>query len=111
MLKAAETTQRPQANALRHSECSRSLEHGSIVVPGQSQTSFVDNPAYTTSTPAMAYNYIEPGQDTNIRVLGAKTGLKMFRPRLRHTCGLSGYRWGRTRAPMEGALQTACGEI
>ena len=40
----------------------------------QAQTSFVGNTAMTTYSPAMAHNYVKPGQDTYIRVFTIPPG-------------------------------------
>ena len=68
MLKAAETTKAAGATHFAIVGAADASSTGSVVVPGQSRTSFVGNSAYTTYTPATAYNFIKPGQDTYIRV-------------------------------------------
>jgi len=65
MLKAAETTKAAGATHFAIVGAADASSTGSVVVPGQSRTSFVGNSAYT---PATAYNFIKPGQDTYIRV-------------------------------------------
>ena len=45
-------------------------------MPGQAQTSFTGNMAYTTYTPSTVHQYIKPGQDTYIRVFTVAAGQK-----------------------------------
>src|SRR5262249_32097886 len=68
LLKAAETTKQAGGTHFAIISASDASRAGTIVTPGQAQTSVVGNTAFTTYSPAMAYNYVKPGQDTYIRV-------------------------------------------
>jgi len=74
MLKAAETTKQAGATHFAIISATDASSSGAVVTPGQAQTSFVGYRAVTTYTPAMAYNYIKPGQDTYIRVYTVPPG-------------------------------------
>ena len=68
LLKAAETTKAAGATHFMIVSAADASSTGAIVTPGQATTSFSGNTAYTTYSPAMAHNYIKPGEDTYIRV-------------------------------------------
>jgi hypothetical protein len=74
MLKAAETTKQAGATHFAMISASDASSSGTIVTPGQAQTSIVGNTAYTTYSPATAHQYVRPGQDTYIRVFTVPPG-------------------------------------
>src|SRR5262245_47441519 len=82
ILKAAETAKKAGATHFAIISASDASSSGAIVSPGQAQTSFVGNTAFTTYSPATVHQYIKPGQDTYIRVFtippGQKAGSSML---------------------------------
>jgi hypothetical protein len=74
MLKAAETTKQTGGTHFAIISAADASRTGTVVTPGQVQTSVVGNMAFTTYSPAMAYNYVKPGQDTYIRVFTITPG-------------------------------------
>lgn len=74
LLKAAETTKSAGATHFMIVSSGDATETASISTPGQAQTSFVGNTAYTTFSPGTTTNIIKPGQDTYIKVLTVATG-------------------------------------
>lgn len=74
MLKAAETTKQAGGTHFAIISASNASRAGTIVTPGQAQTSVIGNTAFTTYSPAMAYNYVKPGQDTYIRIFTISPG-------------------------------------
>lgn len=74
VLKAAETTKRNGGTHFAIISASNASSTGHITTPGQAQTSFVGNTAYTTYTPGTVHQYVKPGQDVYIRVLTIPPG-------------------------------------
>src|SRR6516225_5090710 len=59
MLKAAETTKQAGGTHFAIISAADASRTGTVVTPGQAQTSVVGNMAFTTYSPAMAYNYVK----------------------------------------------------
>jgi hypothetical protein len=76
ILKAAETAKKAGATHFAIISASDASRTGAVVVPGQAQTSFTGNVAYTTYTPSTVHQYVKPGQDTYIRVFTVAVGQK-----------------------------------
>jgi hypothetical protein len=73
-LKAAETTRQAGGTHFVIISAGDASSTGQVTTPGQAQTSFAGNTAYTTYTPGMVHQYIRPGQDVYIRVLSVPVG-------------------------------------
>jgi len=76
ILKAAETAKKAGATHFAIISASDASSTGAIVVPGQAQTTFTGNMAYTSYTPSTVHQYVKPGQDTYIRVFSIPPGQK-----------------------------------
>jgi len=76
MLKAAETARAAGASHFMMISAADASSTGTIVTPGQAQTTFnpYTNTASTTYSPATAIPINKPGQDTYIRVLRIPPG-------------------------------------
>jgi hypothetical protein len=74
MLKAAETTKAAGGTHFVLISDADASTTGSVVLPGQAQTSFVGHAAYTTYTPPTSINIHKPGENTYIRILTIAPG-------------------------------------
>lgn len=75
LLKAAETAKQAGHTHFAIVEKGDASETASIVLPGNAQTTFNGNTAYTTYTPASAIPVFKPGADAYIKVLSPKPGV------------------------------------
>lgn len=74
LLKAAETTRDAGGTHFMIISAEDASRTGAIISPGQATTTFHGNTASTTYSPAVAHNYIKPGQATYIRVFTVPDG-------------------------------------
>ncbi|RTL64640.1 MAG: hypothetical protein EKK41_21140 [Hyphomicrobiales bacterium] len=74
VLKAAETTKQAGGTHFMIVGAADASRTGTIVTPGQAQTTVSGNTAMTTYTPAQAHSFIKPGQDTYIKVVNVLPG-------------------------------------
>ncbi len=69
MLKAAETTKQIGGTHFLVVSAEDASSVGRFTTPGQAQTTFAGNTAYTSYSPAQVHNIFKPGQDAYIRVI------------------------------------------
>lgn len=74
VLKAAETTKLAGGTHFVIVNSADATRTGTVVVPGQSQTTIAGQTAYTTYSPATVHQFVKPGQDTYIRVITVAAG-------------------------------------
>ncbi len=74
MLKAAETTKAAGGTHFLTISNSDASTTASIVLPGEAQTRFVGDAAYTTYSPPTSIPIFKPGENTYIRVLTIAPG-------------------------------------
>ena len=74
VLKAAATAKQAGATHFAIISAADATRTGSVVIPGQAQTTVAGNTAFTTYTPATVHQFIKPGQDTYIRIFTVSPG-------------------------------------
>lgn len=74
LLKAAETAQSAGGTHFQIVSAADASRASTIVTPGSSNTTFVGNQAFTTTSPGSVDTVIKPGQDVYIRVLKLPAG-------------------------------------
>lgn len=74
VLKAAETAKQNGATHFVIISAEDASRNEQIVTPGRATTSFHNNVAHTTYSPAMVHNQFKPGQDAYIRIVSVENG-------------------------------------